>query len=118
MTRSTAKPSARLKPAKIPKRKSKRNAGRVSTASSGKTKHDRILSMLRTRGGATIVAIARVTGWQSHSVRGFLAGVVRKKLRLSLASERTSSGRVYRIVEVKSLVSSRKAAAAAEQPNA
>jgi len=74
--------------------------------------------MLRTRGGATIAAIARVTGWQSHSVRGFLAGVVKKKLGLSLASERTSSGRVYRIVEVKSLVSSRKAAAAAEQPNA
>jgi hypothetical protein len=51
-------------------------------------------------------------------VRGFLAGVVKKKLGLSLASERTSSGRVYRIVEVKSLVSSRKAATAAEQPNA
>ena len=40
------------------------------------------------------------TGWQQHSVRGFLAGVVRKKLRLNLTSEKLHDGqRVYRIVE-------------------
>lgn len=40
------------------------------------------------------------TGWQQHSVRGFLAGVVRKKLRLNLTSEKLDDGRrVYRIVE-------------------
>jgi Protein of unknown function (DUF3489) len=37
------------------------------------------------------------TGWQQHSVRGFLAGVVRKKLRLDLVSEQTDKGRIYRI---------------------
>jgi hypothetical protein len=37
------------------------------------------------------------TEWQQHSVRGFLAGVVRKKLGLDLVSEQTDKGRVYRI---------------------
>jgi Protein of unknown function (DUF3489) len=53
--------------------------------------------MLRHKGGTTIAAIARATNWQSHSVRGFLAGVVKKKLGLNLTSEKTKSGRVYRV---------------------
>jgi len=39
------------------------------------------------------------TGWQQHSVRGFLAGVIRKKLGLNLVSEPREGGRVYRIVD-------------------
>jgi hypothetical protein len=61
------------------------------------TKHARILAMLRTPAGATIAAIMTATAWQQHSVRGFLAGVVRKKLGLNLVSEQTDKGRVYRI---------------------
>jgi hypothetical protein len=41
--------------------------------------------------------IVAATEWQSHSVRGFLAGVVRKKLGLNLVAEQTDKGRVYRI---------------------
>jgi hypothetical protein len=41
------------------------------------------------------------TEWQQHSVRGFLAGVVRKKLGLNLVSELTDKGRVYRIKDGK-----------------
>jgi hypothetical protein len=65
------------------------------------TKHARIIAMLRAPAGATIAAIMTATEWQPHSVRGFLAGVVRKKLGLNLVSEQTDKGRVYRIKDGK-----------------
>jgi hypothetical protein len=57
----------------------------------------RVLRRLRRPNGATVATIMESTGWQPHSVRGFFAGVVRKKLRLKLASETGDRGRVYRI---------------------
>ena len=90
-TRSTARKAAKPVSRKRPAPASSRSAAGTDT------KHARIIAMLRTPAGATIAAIMTVTDWQQHSVRGFLAGVVRKKLGLNLVSEQTDKGRVYRI---------------------
>ena len=69
---------------------------RVAAVQSG-TKQSAAIEMLRSPGGATIAALTKVTGWQSHSVRGFLAGIVRKRLKLDLESAVVEGIRVYRI---------------------
>jgi hypothetical protein len=63
-----------------------------------RSKQSRVVEMLRSPTGATIAAVMKATGWQQHSVRGFFAGVVQKKLRLKLNSEKIDGKRIYRIV--------------------
>jgi len=91
--KTTAKPVSRKRPAPA--------SSRPVPAAGPDTKHARIIAMLRTPAGATIAAIMTATDSQQHSVRGFLAGVVRKKLGLNLVSEQTDKGRVYRIKDGK-----------------
>ena len=63
------------------------------------SKQSIVLDMLRGEKGASVALIMTATGWQQHSVRGFLAGIVRKKLKLNLTSVLSENGRIYRIVE-------------------
>jgi hypothetical protein len=61
------------------------------------SKQSRVVALLSSPGGTTIPAMMKATGWQPHSVRGFLAGVVRKKLKLRLSSKKVGDQRLYRI---------------------
>jgi hypothetical protein len=61
------------------------------------SKQSRVIAMLQSPTGATIAAMMKATGWQQHSVRGFLAGVVRKRLKLKLGSKKVDGTRVYQI---------------------
>ena len=61
------------------------------------SKQARVITMLRSPNGTTIAAMMKATGWQQHSVRGFLAGVVRKKLKLMLNSKKIDGDRAYSI---------------------
>ena len=62
-----------------------------------RSKQARVVEMLRSPTGTTIAAVMKATGWQQHSVRGFFAGVVRKKLRLKLSSKKIDGKRIYHI---------------------
>jgi hypothetical protein len=80
------------------RRRPRRTATSTGAAQSS-SKQQMVLALLGRSEGSTIDAIMKETGWQQHSVRGFLAGVVRKKLGLTLVSDKTDGVRVYRITD-------------------
>jgi hypothetical protein len=97
-TKRQSRPEATHKSirAKAPKRQLRsksafRSRGRVKSALA-KTKQQVCLDLLNHPDGATIEELQAATGWQQHSVRGFLAGAVKKKLGLTLLSEKPNAG--------------------------
>ena len=105
-------PAKRTKPATTTKSEKLKAAGKPASAHAAAskavpsddvhaarvTKHDRILTLLSRRDGTTIPEMMEESGWQQHSVRGFLAGTVKKKLGFPLTSSKAEGElRRYRI---------------------
>lgn len=86
-SRQTAKAASSSK-----SKKPKKARTAQTSARRGDTKHDRILALLRCKGGAALAEMQKVSGWQAHSVRGFLSGTVKKRLGLKLASTVSKNG--------------------------
>jgi hypothetical protein len=70
----------------------------IPAASSQASKQSRLIAMLASAPGATIEQMMQLTGWQAHSVRGAISGVLRKRLGLNVACVAGDAGTVYRIV--------------------
>jgi hypothetical protein len=78
----------------------KRKGGKAKAKSSrtrANSKQAQLIEMLKRPGGATIDEIAKKLDWQAHTVRGALAGALKKRLGLKVQSEKAERGRVYRI---------------------
>ena len=108
-TRRTIKPRLAAMKSQRPRRPQKPSrlngraapTAKATKASPGRrnpdSKQEQIVALLRQPGGATLDVLVKATGWQKHSVRGFLAGTVRKKLKLPLLSLKIDGVRTYRI---------------------
>jgi len=92
-------PALKAKSGRRVHRSSSKRLSRPQAMTRSGTKQALAIAMLRSADGASIPALMEATGWQQHSVRGFMAGVVRKRLGLLLDSSKVDGCRVYRIVE-------------------
>lgn len=65
------------------------------------TKQNVVLAMLRRAKGASIAEIMEATDWQAHSVRGFFAGALKKRLKIDVVSEKVDGERRYYVAPLK-----------------
>ena len=83
----TPKARKQIKKLRQPKNKAPDDAAPASNSKAAKmTKASQCLTLLRRSEGTTIAELMTATGWQSHSVRGFLSGAVKRKLGLTVTS--------------------------------
>ena len=83
----------RGKSAKKPTAAKKAAKGRtMATCARQGSKTAKVIDLLKRSGGATLKEIMKATGWQAHSVRGFLSGTLRKKMKLMVTSTKAEDG--------------------------
>ena len=80
-----------------PEPKPAKRAPAAASEEKATTKLGAVIALMREPEGATLDQLMAATGWQAHSVRGVISGAIRKKLGLTVISERTGEIRTYRI---------------------
>jgi hypothetical protein len=95
----SGEPAASVAPKKARTRKRATASDEATTSRAG-SKTAQMIELLKEQNGATLKDIMSATGWQAHSVRGFISGTLGKKMGLSVVSAKNERGdRVYRIAE-------------------
>ena len=92
--KATKKATPAKKPAKAPKKAKTAKTEGVREGSKTAT----VVALLERKGGATLAEVMKTTGWQAHSVRGFISGTLGKKMGRTVESTKREDGeRVYQL---------------------
>lgn len=86
-------------PARNPAASAKRRVKPAPAPQPTGTKQSQLIALLRSPQGTSIEAMTSATGWQPHTVRGTISGVLRKRLGLNVTCTAEAGSRTYRIVE-------------------
>ncbi len=95
MSKSSKSRTSKSKAASTGARRAAPSSAAKMATPSAASKCDQILGLLRRKQGASLLEIQKVSGWQAHSVRGLLAGTVKKRLGLKLSSNKSDGTRRY-----------------------
>jgi hypothetical protein len=96
-TKNSKKNGKRNKVTRKEQAESKKKIPDAKNKKQGESKQATLIKLLKCPGGATIDEMAKAIGWQRHSIRGMMSGVLKKRLGLPIASEKEERGQIYRI---------------------
>lgn len=95
--KASKQPATRVAQTSPLKKRTRKSAAPVPSIAPTGTKQSRLIAMLQDSSGCSIAQMTDLTGWQPHTVRGVISGVLRKKLGLNVVCEGGASGNLYKI---------------------